>query len=112
LSRQHCALLAPAALAVGGGTGLLGGSHLPEAAADLAAGLALLTGGAAAWARRPRTRSGPVLMLAGATWFAGDLSGALVYAHRGPLVHVLLSYPGGRVRSRGVVHGQRRRRGR
>jgi len=103
LSRQHCALLAPAALAVGGGTGLLGGSHLPEAAADLAAGLALLTGGAAAWARRPRTRSGPVLMLAGATWFAGDLSGALVYAHRGPLVHVLLSYPGGRVRSRGVV---------
>ena len=40
--------------------------------------------------------SGPLAGLAAATWFAGDLSGALVYAHRGPLVHLLLSFPGDR----------------
>ena len=33
----------------------------------------------------------------GVTWFAGDVSSALLYAHRGPLVHLLLTYPSGRV---------------
>jgi signal transduction histidine kinase len=39
-------------------------------------------------------------LLTGVTWFAGDLAGSLVYLHRGPLVHLLLSYPSGRTRSR------------
>ena len=39
-------------------------------------------------------------MLAGATWLAGDVSGALVFAHRGPLVHALLTFPTGRTRSK------------
>ena len=76
---------------------------LPEAAADLAAGLALLAAGAATWARAPRSGTGPLLALAGAAWLAGDAWSELVYAHRGPLVHVLLTYPSGRTRSPLIV---------
>jgi signal transduction histidine kinase len=72
----------------------------PEAAADLAAGLALLAAGAATWARASRSRTGPLLALAGSAWLAGDVWSGLVYAHRGPLVHALLTYPSGRTRSR------------
>ena len=75
----------------------------PEAAADLAAGLALLVAGAATWARAARSRTGPLLALAGMAWLAGDVWGGLVYAHRGPLVHALLTYPTGRTRSRPTV---------
>jgi len=78
---------------------LAAGLTLAEAAADLAAGLALLAAGAAVWARVPRSGTGPLLALTGAAWLAGDLWGELVYAHRGPLVHVLLTYPSGRTRS-------------
>ena len=76
---------------------------LPEAAADLAAGLALLGAGAAAWARAPRSGIGPLLTLAGAAWLAGDAASAFVYAHRGPLVHALLTFPSGRTRSPLIV---------
>jgi signal transduction histidine kinase len=82
---------------------LAAGVTLPEAAADLAAGLALLAAGAATWARAPRSGAGPLLALAGAAWLAGDAWSPLVYAHRGPLVHVLLSYPSGRTRSPLIV---------
>jgi signal transduction histidine kinase len=75
------------------------GVTLPEAAADLAAGLVLLAAGVAAWSRASRSATGLLLALTGASWLAGDASGALVYAHRGPLVHVLLTYPSGRTRS-------------
>ena len=44
---------------------------------------------------RRDSRTGPLLLLAGITWLAGDVWGALVYAHRGPLVHALLTYPPG-----------------
>ena len=40
------------------------------------------------------------MLASGVTWFAGDLSSALLYAHRGPLVHLLLTYPRGRTSSR------------
>jgi signal transduction histidine kinase len=72
------------------------GVGLAVGVADLAAGLALLGCAAVGLARRPRSLSGPLAALAAATWFAGDLSPALVYAHRGPLVHLLLSFPGDR----------------
>jgi signal transduction histidine kinase len=79
------------------------GPEMPDAAGDLVAGLALVAGGAAAWARRPRSRSGPLSVLAGVAWFAGDLTDVLLYAHRGPLVHLLLTYPRGRVDSRAAA---------
>ena len=40
------------------------------------------------------------MVLSGFAWFAGDLSSALLYAYRGPLVHLLLTYPSGRISSR------------
>jgi len=70
----------------------------PGAAADLVVGLALIALGTLIGARHART-TGSLLLLAGATWLAGDLSQALAYAHRGPLVHALLTYPSGRTRS-------------
>src|SRR3954463_15862802 len=76
---------------------------MPDVTADLIAGSALLLAGAAIWLHGRRGTANPLLALTGVAWFAGDLSSALLYAHRGPLVHVLLSYPSGRVRSRGVA---------
>ena len=83
--------------AVGGMPGLIARltaeGRMPEALGDLVAGLALLIGGVAIWLGGRRGAANPLMVIAGATWFAGDISGALLYAHRGPLVHVLLSYP-------------------
>jgi signal transduction histidine kinase len=76
---------------------------LLEAAADVAAGLALLGAGAAVWIRAPRSGTGPLLALAGAAWLAGDVWNVLLYAHRGPLVHALLTFPSGRTRSPLIV---------
>ena len=58
----------------------------PGAAVDVATGLVLAAAGAAALARG----RGPLLLVAGAAWLAGDVWAELVYAHRGPLVHLLL----------------------
>jgi signal transduction histidine kinase len=80
--------------------GSAGGPEMPERVGDLAAGLALLGGGASAWTRRPSAGAGPLMILSGLAWFAGDLWSTLLYAHRGPLVHLLLTYPSGRGSSR------------
>jgi len=82
------------------GAELVGSTDMPEGLADLSAGLALLIGGVLASLRRPRAGAGPVMLLSGVAWFAGDLWSALLYAHRGPLVHLLLTYPSGRTSSR------------
>jgi signal transduction histidine kinase len=92
--------LAVATVAAAVGAESVGGPEMPERAGDLAAGLALLGGGAVAWTCRPRAGAGPLMVLSGVAWFAGDLSSALLYAHRGPLVHLLLTYPSGRTSSR------------
>jgi signal transduction histidine kinase len=76
---------------------------MPERAGDLAAGLALVAGGAVVSAYRTRTGAGPLMLITGVAWFAGDLWSALLYAHRGPLVHLLLTYPSGRSSSRLTV---------
>jgi signal transduction histidine kinase len=70
------------------------------AAADLAVGCALLACGVVAWDRRPESRAGRLMALAGSCWFLGNVGGPLVYLHRGPLVQLHLSYPTGRLRSR------------
>jgi signal transduction histidine kinase len=92
--------LAAAAVVAAVGAEAIGGPEMPERAGDLAAGLALLGGGAVAWARRPRAGAGPLMLASGLTWFAGDVWSALLFAHRGPLVHLVLTYPGGRTSSR------------
>ena len=68
------ALLTGVALVAAVGAERVAGPEMPDAAGDLLAGLALLVGGAAAWAKRPGSRSGPLSVLAGVAWFAGDLT--------------------------------------
>jgi signal transduction histidine kinase len=66
-------------------------------AADFAVGCALIVCGTVAWQRRPESRVGGLMGLAGFTWFLGNIGQPLLYLHRGPLVHLHLSYPTGRL---------------
>jgi signal transduction histidine kinase len=66
--------------------------------ADVAVGACLVAAGAVAWARRPSSRVGLLLGLTAATWFAGSVIDVALYLHRGPLVHLHLAYPTGRLR--------------
>ena len=68
--------------------------------ADAVVGLVLVTCGVVAWQRRGESRVGPLMVLSGYTWFAGNLWSQLLYLHRGPLVHLHISYPTGRLRRR------------
>ena len=73
---------------------------------DLAVGCVLVTCGAIAALRRPDSRVGGLMTVTSAAWFAGTLLTPLAFLHRGPLVHLHLSYPTGRIRGRlvgGVV---------
>ncbi len=73
---------------------------LPLVVADGVVGLVLVTCGFVAWERRGESRVGPLMTLSGYTWFAGNLWPQLLYLHRGPLVHLHISYPTGRLRRR------------
>jgi signal transduction histidine kinase len=75
--------------------------------ADFAVGCLLIGCGVTAWSRRPESRVGALMNLAGLTWFLGTAFEAALYLHRGPLVHLQLSYPTGRLRTRlaGAVVG-------
>ncbi len=79
---------------------------------ELSAGLALLGAGTAAWRRRPTSRFGPLVFLAGLAWFVPEwnnpaigssamfTAGLVLGAACPPLVtHAALGYPGGRLRS-------------
>ena len=67
---------------------------------DLITGWALIACGLAGWSVRPGSRSGPLLAATGFAWFASSFGGAALYLHRGPLVHLVLSYPGGTLAAR------------
>src|SRR5262249_45692735 len=96
-------LLLVAAGAAAGGAGLIGGPGMPEAGRGPAAGMALV-GGAVAVCRRPdQARAARLMGLAGVAWFAGDVWAGLLYVHRGPLTHLLLTYPRGRTRGAAVT---------
>jgi signal transduction histidine kinase len=66
-------------------------------AADLVVGLVLAGSAAVVLIRRRGHRVGVLLALTSATWFLGDLTPYLLYLHRGPMVHLHLSYPTGRL---------------
>ena len=95
---RRAAAVGVAGLVVGaiGEAAAFKGDELGLAAADLAAGLALIGGGIA----MGRHRVGLLLAGGGFAWFAGDFVPALLYLHRGPVVHALLAYPDGRIRGR------------
>jgi signal transduction histidine kinase len=67
---------------------------------DLVTGWVLGACGLVAWERRPRSLVGPLLVATGGLWFVGGVSAAAVYGYRGPLLHLTLTYPGGRARGR------------
>jgi hypothetical protein len=60
-------------------------------AADAVTGWTLLACGGLAARRRAGRPVGALLAATGAAWFAGSLAPALLYLHRGPLVHLLLA---------------------
>ena len=70
------------------------------AVADAVVGLVLVVCGVVAWDRKDESRTGPLMALAGVTWFAGTVAPAALLWHRGPLVHLCLAYPTGRLRRR------------
>jgi signal transduction histidine kinase len=78
---------------------------------DLAVGWTFIGCGLIALSRRPESRSGVLMAATGFTWFIGNFAevrfGAVawlaahgVFVHRGPLVHLILAYPSGRISSR------------
>jgi signal transduction histidine kinase len=71
--------------------------------ADGVVGVVLLVCGVIAWERVVGSRTGPLMVVAGLTWFAGTLAPAALFWHRGPLVHVIVSYPTGRLGRRLAV---------
>ena len=70
------------------------------AVADLAVGCVLLACGFLAWTRRPESRVGLLMIGGGYAWFLGTLAEPALFLHRGPLVHLHLSYPTGRLPTR------------
>jgi signal transduction histidine kinase len=68
--------------------------------ADLVAGLTLIGSGLLAWQRLGHARMGILLTVSGFAWFLANLADWATYLHRGPLIHLVLAYPSGRLRSR------------
>jgi signal transduction histidine kinase len=78
---------------------------------DLVTGWSLIACGLVGWSRRPESRSGALMAATGFAWFAGNFAtvgpGPLdwlaahgLYLYRGPLFHLVLSYPRGRLAGR------------
>jgi signal transduction histidine kinase len=78
---------------------------------DLLVGWIFMACGLIASARRPESRSGGLLAATGVAWFLPNFAGlgsglmgrvaaSTLFWHRGPLVHLVLTYPDGRTSSR------------
>jgi signal transduction histidine kinase len=78
---------------------------------DLVTGWTLIACGLVAWSRRPESRSGALMTATGFGWFFGNFAASgvasvdwlgahVLYLYRGPLVHLLVTYPRGRLASR------------
>jgi signal transduction histidine kinase len=112
-------LLWPAAIVVGlAAEWTIGRTLEPRAAVlDLLTGWTIVTCGMLAWRQQPESRSGALLVACGFAWFAANfapsvrgladqwpplatVAAALVYLHRGFLMHAIVTYPTGRIGSR------------
>jgi signal transduction histidine kinase len=78
---------------------------------DLITGWSLIACGLVAWSRRPESRSGALMAATGFSWFFGNfattgiapvdwLGAHALFVYRGPLIHLLVTYPSGRLTSR------------
>ena len=112
-ARQAPLLLIPVGVALGTSAEWLvyGWADPRSWVPDVLTGWCLIGCGLAGWMRRPDCRSGGLLAAAGFAWFLPNIATAYggplgwvgahaLYVHRGPLVHVMLTYPRGRVRGR------------
>ena len=72
--------------------------QLIPSVADGLVGATLLICGVLAWRLRSARGVGSLMLLAGGTWLLGTLVPAVLLLHRGPLVHLHISYPTGRLR--------------
>lgn len=75
------------------------GKNRPLLVADAIVGASLLVAGLVTHRARPASRTGHLLILTGATWALGSVWAPATFVHRGPLVHVALGYPNGRLRN-------------
>jgi signal transduction histidine kinase len=102
---------AGAVLGLAGEWALYGWADPGKWVPDLAAGWSMIACGQVAWSRRPESRSGVLMAATGFTWFAGNfatvdaawlawLSAHALFLYRGPLVHLVLTYPRGRLAGR------------
>jgi signal transduction histidine kinase len=73
---------------------------------DLLVGASFLVGGVVGRVRRPASRTGPLLAATGLAWFLGTaaevglvgrVSAALLFLHRGVLLHTVVSFASGRL---------------
>ena len=116
------ALLWPAGAALGIGAEwvAVGWSEPGDWLPDLVVGWTLIACGLVGWSRRPESRSGALMTATGFAWFAGNfatsgvaaigwLSEQALYLHRGPLIHLVLSYPSGRLARATRPRGRRDR---
>ena len=71
---------------------------MPLAALDLLVGLTFAGLGAFLLPSRERRTVGVLMMIVGGAWLLGSALPAAVFLYRGPLIHLLLSYPTGRAR--------------
>ena len=76
------------------------GDDIELVVADGVVGMVLIVCGAIASERRRTSGTGPLMILAGVAWFAGTGASVALFWHRGPLVHLHLSYPTGRLHRR------------
>lgn len=83
----------------------------PDALLTVVVGASLLGSGIASWRARPENRLGPVMVLTGFAWFAGQLSeasapwvytfgSAVQYTWAVGIIYLLLSFPSGRLSGR------------
>jgi signal transduction histidine kinase len=63
---------------------------------DAAVGVVLMGCAVVTWLRQRRV--GAIMGAAGVAWFVGNVVSAFVLLHRGPMVHLHISYPTGRLR--------------
>ena len=107
--------LAGVAVGVGAEWVGIGWSEPVQWIPDIAVGWTFIGCGLIAAWKRPESRIGWLMVATGFTWFLGNFSEVdvpviawiaahAVYLHRGPLLHLLLSYPSGRTTSR-VIQG-------
>ena len=52
------------------------------------------------WSRRSTRRNAALCAAFSASWLLGSIDPAFLFLHRGPLAHLLLAYPTGRLDSR------------